>query len=197
MKRVPTQYAAALALMAVPNMAYAQAAKPCLTSAEARNLIMFALPEVLSSVMDRCKATLPAGAFLVKSGPELVARYKASGASAWPSAKAAVFKIAGPEAKMLEALPDEAAKSLFAVGINSALASGIKPEQCSFVDRGVAALAPLPVENLADFTTMVLELGAAGKAGKGGNSPLNICPAEGRPAPINAPTGTSGAETSK
>ena len=98
---------------------------------------------------------------------------------------------------MLEALPDEAAKSLFAVGINSALSNGIKSEQCSFFDRGVEALAPLPVENLADFTTMVLELGAAGKAGKGGNSPLNICPAEGRPAPVNSPTASTGAATSK
>ena len=193
MKRFSTQAAATLALLAVPNMAFAQAARPCLTSVEARSLIMFALPEILSGVIDTCKAGLPATAFLIKSGPEMVARYKVSGAAAWPSAKAAAFKIAGPEAKMLEALPDEAAKSLFAVAINSWLSKGVKPEQCAYADRGIAALAPLPIENIADFTTMVLELGAAQR----GSLQFSNCPAEGQPAPINRPTASTGAAPAK
>lgn len=183
---------AALACLSLPTPLLAQAAAPCLTPAEAKGLIQAALPEAVNGAITKCKTSLPASAFLVRSGPELVARYKDSAKAGWPSAKAAFLKLAGENAQMLAALPDETAMSLISVGINAALADNIKPEQCAYIDRGIGALAPLPLENVADLTTMILELGSA-NAGKPGKSPLKICPApEGKPAPTNSPSYTTG-----
>lgn len=184
MMRKSPQIATLLALAAVPQMAMAQAT-PCLTQAEAKSLAQFALPDILTSVISTCKATLPASAFLVRSGPDLVTRYRTEGASSWPGAKAAIIKLAGEQGAMLKALPDEAVKPLIGAGISGSLGNAIKPKSCDAVDRGLAALAPLPLSNMADLTTMLIELGGD----KAGKSPLKICPADlGRPAPINTPT---------
>ena len=193
MTKISARIAALLALSATPQMALAQAT-PCLTQAEAKSLVQFALPDILTTVMGTCKTSLAPSAFLVRSGPDLIARYRTEGASSWPGAKAAIFKLAGEQGAMLKALPDDAIKPLVGAGISGALGNSIKPKSCDAVDRGLAALAPLPLANIADLTTMLMELGA----GKNDKSPLKLCPAEqGRPAPVATPTVTSAASPAK
>lgn len=179
MNRIRT-FALALAAIATPGFAIAQDAKPCLTASEAESLIAFALPDVLQSVTDKCRPQLSAGSFLANSGSDMVSRFRENAETSWPRAKTAIIKISGADAKMLDALPDEATRALFGAGIASAVGQDIKPEACDGIDRAVAALAPLPSANIASLVTIFLEMGSKAKAGSGGSAPFSVCPAPGR-----------------
>jgi hypothetical protein len=165
----------AAVLVALPNSVLATEAKPCLTSNEARSLIQVALPDVINTVVDKCKSALPTGAFLTRSGKDMATRYRSTTTGAWPNARLAFLKLAGPSGEMLKALPDDAAKGLISAGITAAMGDGIKADQCVFIDRAVAALAPLPPENLADLTIVFLEVGNTKRDLS--RSPLTLCPA--------------------
>jgi hypothetical protein len=165
-------------LSALPMTAIA-AETPCLTATEARGLIQVALPDVITAVESRCKTTLPSGSFLARSGAEMATRYRTSAGTNWPVAKLAFLKLVGPSGEVFKSMPDDASKALISAGIAAEMGKGIKPEQCSYIDRAMAALAPLPPENMADLTIVILELGNANGAKT--KSPLTLCPA---PQPI-------------
>jgi hypothetical protein len=192
MKHNAKQLISAALVLAIPGPALAASAKPCLTSAEARSVIQAALPDVITAVADKCRQALPSGAFLTKSSTAMSTRYRVSSGASWPMARAAFLKLAGSSGDMLKSLPDEAAKGLITAGITAAMEDKIKPDQCPNIDRAMAALAPLPPENLADLTLALLDLSIA--KGETAKSPLSICPA---PLPIagtaivNKPTASS------
>jgi hypothetical protein len=170
---------AALAALALPTQSIAQKASECLSPAEAQSLLVVALPDIVSAVTDKCKAVVGPKAYLARSGADLVARYRASGSESWPAARKAISKMVGAEAKLLEALPDEAMRGFFSAGVTTAVAGDIKPETCGDIDRGISALAPLPPENIASLIGLILEMDSRRKSKDGAKAkgPLNICPA--------------------
>jgi len=173
------KFAAVAALLATPAMAQAQNSAGCLSQAEANALFVFALPEMLNSVDEKCAPHLPRSAFLVAQGPQLVARQRAATAANWPTAKAAFIKMAtaedtkGDTAKIMTKIPDETLRTLVVTGLGVAVTSDIKPADCPKASRLVEALAPLPVANLA--TIVVETMGLAG--GKDKKPPIAVCEA--------------------
>jgi hypothetical protein len=162
--------------VAAPTAAQAQTTT-CLTEPEATALFEYALPELLNSVAKTCGPALPKSAFLTSQAAELVARYRASGGTSWPLAKAAFLKSAGDDeegAKVLAALPDDAMKSLLGAGLAAAITGDIKPADCERADKLIAALAPLPAANLSTILVQLISL-TGGEAGK--DNDFQICKA--------------------
>ena len=79
-------------LLALPQVAAAQS-PTCLTAREFTALSTYALPSVISGTSRACATTLPATAFLRRSGGDLAQRYAATRAPVWPEAKAAFLKM--------------------------------------------------------------------------------------------------------
>jgi len=160
--------AAALFAAAIPSMAQAQAEAACLSRAEANALFTYALPDLIDGIRNKCSASLPAAAFLPSQGGTLVARYRSGGTTSWALARQGFTKMVGTkgdmESKMMAAMPDEALKGLLGTAFAVAVTDDIKLQDCSQIDRFVAALSPLPASNVAEIITGLMVLGGADKS---------------------------------
>jgi hypothetical protein len=166
------------------------AAQDCLTPNEARAIVKVAMPDVIKGVADKCRASLDGSSFFLQSGNDMINRYRAATDGAWPVAKASLGKLAKDQAALLESLPDEALKPLIGTVVAGEIGKGIKPEQCASIDRAIAALAPLPADNMADLLVSIVELAGGAKAGSSTN--FSICKAsEARRAPVARPVGST------
>ncbi len=159
------------ALCACPAIAAPKEA-PCLTRSEARALMDFALPEVLSGVTDKCVARLPATSFLATHGKQLAETYRKAAEPNWPAAKAVFMKIGGghDDAKIFAAAPDDALKAMMAAGLGVGLASKVDANQCSEINDLTEALAPLPPSNLSSIIVNIVILADKDESGE-----LKIC----------------------
>lgn len=156
-------------------------AQDCLTEHEVTSLVTFALPTVMNSAITTCQPQLSSNGYFATQGRSLVARYAVGKAAAWPTAKAALFKLGGSKGDaqtrdLLAKMPDEALQP-FAEGlVGQMVGSGIKPDQCVAIERGARLLAPLPPENTAELITFILSVADKPKPGK--TPKLSICPAQ-------------------
>lgn len=169
---------AALVLALTPVAAQA-AAPPCLTPSEFTALSSYALPSIITGTTERCAATLPADAWLRRNGSQLATRYAAGKPAAWPSAKAAFFKIGGASANadatnLLKTLPDSSLQPMVDALISGMVGQQLPPDRCGAINRLVQLLAPLPPENTAELIALAAGLGArSGRAKLGG---FSLCP---------------------
>ena len=170
---------AAIALILTPFAAQA-AEPPCLTSSEFTALSSYALPSIITGTTERCATTLPSDAWLRRNGSQLAARYAVGKPAAWPSAKAAFFKIGGATANadatnLLKSLPDSSLQPMVDALISGMIGQQLPPDRCGPINRLVQLLAPLPPENTAELIALAAGLGAKSRRAKVGN--FSICPA--------------------
>lgn len=172
---------AALAAVAVamPAQAAAAEAAQCLSPVELRALATFAMPSVLTGVIDHCTPEVGAAGFMSTQGRSLIASYAAHKDSAWPTARQAFFRLAGSKSgssetsDMLAKMPDAALQPFVEGMIGGMVGSKLKPGQCAIADKMMRLLAPLPPENTSELLGTIFELaGADKKSGPGG---LAIC----------------------
>lgn len=171
-------FAAAVALVALPAQAGAQAAAkatPCLTEPEVRALATFAMPSALDGLIRNCTTHVGDAGFMTRNGAALVAGYAANKNAAWPMARKAFFRLGGDKDKesveMIAKLPDEALQPFVEGMIGGMVGAKLKPEQCRVADKMMRLLAPLPPENMVELLGTVVELATAGKkAAPGGFS---------------------------
>ncbi len=183
MNRLFTLPMAIAAMCALPGQAVAQQAAPCLTLTEARSMVQVILPDIVSGLADKCKATTGASSFLSRSGGQMADRLRPAANTAWPAGKAVFIKLAGPQGAVLSQVPDETARTLFSAGIGAGISGSIKPETCPLVDRALSALSPLPPENMTELITLLLEAGMASNRSGGRGAPFSLCPASGGATP--------------
>lgn len=166
-----------LALALVPAAARA-AEPPCLTPREFTSLAGYALPSVINGTAQRCAATLPADAFLRRSGGDLAARYAQGKAANWPEAKEAFLKLGGaggPEAgKAMRSLPDQTLQLMADGLVEGMIGQNLPTERCIAVDRVVRLLSPLPPSNTAEL--IALAAGLAARSGKARVGAFSLCP---------------------
>jgi hypothetical protein len=108
--RIAATLVAGAALVLQSQAALAQ---NCLTEREVTGLVTFALPTVMNSAITTCQPQLSPNGYFATQGRSLVARYAAGKAAAWPTAKAALFKLGGDKGDaqtrdLLAKMPDEA-----------------------------------------------------------------------------------------
>ena len=176
-------FASTLALcataFAMPAQAAAAEAAQCLAPAEVRALATFAMPSVLTGLIDHCAPEVGATGFMSTQGRNLIASYAAHKDSAWPTARKAFFRLAGAKSDssqatdMMAKMPDAALQPFVEGMIGGMIGSKLKPGQCVIADKMMRLLAPLPPENTSELLGTILELaGADKKSGPGG---LAIC----------------------
>lgn len=155
----------------------AAAPATCLTETEVHGLILYAMPDIAEQLGTSCAAAgLPASAYLVRSGADLLARYKAAAPTA-SVARVALAKMAGAPIDKFNALDDQGLHAIVGAGIASSMAKGIKPGDCRIVSDVLEQLAPLPPENIASLLGVVLRE-AGRKPDKHDAGPFRICGTE-------------------
>lgn len=170
MKRAMRAAVTALALMATTGEAMAAAKDlPCLTKREASAIFLSIMPAAVEQVTGACARTLPADAYLVRSGAALIARYEGPAKAARPEAITAFKKALGGD------LPIEADEfDLFAKSMMTDLAvDKISARDCVTVSETAELIDPLPPANLAALFVKVYKLGIEDK--KGEEPPFLIC----------------------
>lgn len=143
MRTVPSSLIAGLALVSTVS-AQAATPAPCIRAAEMHGLIAYFLPDVVGKVLATCSDHLPPGSYLRAGLPHLVEPLNAGKNAAWPTAKAAFFKLGEPEdVKTVDAVPDDALRPLIEAAVVSALPIELTPVSCADVNDVAEALAPL------------------------------------------------------
>ena len=138
------------ALLAVPATARAQ---ECIPPQQIGDTAVVAAPFLIDSVVSACKAHLPAGSFINSGAAAFSERLKTEGAPRVDSAIEILRMAAGKDVPQIE---DQKALLTVLGGLaQGMIAKEIKPESCPALDGVVAALAPLPTDNIALLGTSV------------------------------------------
>jgi hypothetical protein len=164
-----------LSILGLTHNASAQAVQveQCLSVAQAEALVTYLLPTAVQASRSKCAATLPATAALMNKNSEQLAKYQAASESAWPQAKSAVSVLAGEKlpAEMDDALLRPIADAMF----TQLITDGIKPKDCSLIDKIYGDLEPMPSSNLASLAITIVQ--ASTKEGKKQDIPICKAPA--------------------
>ena len=166
------------AVVALPAQAAAAEAQ-CLAPAEVRALATFAMPSVLTGLIDHCAPEVGASGYMSTQGSNLVASYAAHKEAAWPVARKAFFRLAATKGgadeatDMIAKMPDAALQPFVEGMIGGMIGSKLKPGQCAIADKMMRLLAPLPPENTSELLGTILELAEGDK--KSGPGGLAIC----------------------
>jgi hypothetical protein len=162
---------AALAALAFPVTAQSAEMTPEATQAAVR----YSLPHLLSGVRATCASRLSAKGYLATNGDALIARFSQGADAAWPQARVALMQMGAKDksgmADMLKQMPDSGLKPFVDATISTMVATKLKPENCTDVERGLQLLAPLPAENIAGLVGFIFEMAQRdrkSKAAKGG-----------------------------
>jgi len=154
---------AALALAGAGTQAAAAPPPPCITPAQVTDVTLFALPAVLDGVASKCRASLPASAYLLTGGQALSKRLAPDAARHWQGAMA-VLRTFGDK-KMPEGLSAETMTGLLRDMIAAEALKKVTPADCTKINDIAEALAPLPPENLGRLIALMIEMGSDGKKG--------------------------------
>jgi hypothetical protein len=168
--------------------------RPCVPEADARQIMLTALPDVVTGLADRCRPHLTEDAFLLSFAPAFAERAQPAADLAWPKARPALVKLAGSQGKIFDAMPDAAVRPLFSTMVATGLGDQIKDEQCALLDRLMEAIAPLPAQNFAEIgITLALLAQSSTKPQEQKPGALRMCPPDKSiPVPVNRPTITYG-----
>lgn len=173
MKTVRSLVSALLAA-ALPVGASAQTAAPrCLTTSEAEVVFLAIGPAALKAAAGVCAGALPPRAFLLQPDAAFTARLADASQAAWPRAREAIAKIAGPELAPL--LQSNALQPLVGVAVGALVVSDLKPADCVKVDRLLGLLAPLPPRNVAALGVTILQYAQDDAVRRGKRAQVPLC----------------------
>jgi hypothetical protein len=148
-----------VALLAAPTT---ETAPRCITKRQVADATIVLTPIVLEAVTKVCRPALPPQSFLATQGETLVARLKSESAGREASAAQLFTAAMGDE---LPPIDDKVALVKVVGGMAVANAvKDLKPESCGAISRMIAAVSPLPAENMGMFAASALELAAAQSA---------------------------------
>ena len=160
MTRLLALPAIALAAM-LPLPAQAQE-KDDIDPAQMEAAVRYALPHLLGGLRTTCAGELSADGYLARRGDALMAKFSAGADAYWPQAKSVLLSIGpnDPELSpdMFAMLPDEALKPFIDGIVSVMVASEVKPEQCTDIERGLELVDPLPAANLAGLVRFLIEM---------------------------------------
>ncbi|MEH6700462.1 hypothetical protein [Parasphingorhabdus sp.] len=166
---------AGLALSGLAQSVSAQTAPPpkCLSIAQAEALVTYLLPSAVQASRDKCSASLPATAPLLKENSEQLAKYRAAAEGAWPQAKSAVTVMAGE--KLPAGIDDTLLRPITDAMFTSLISEEIKPKDCNLIAKIYHDLEPMPSSNLASLAISIVQ--AASKDDKKQDIPICKAPA--------------------
>ena len=146
----------ALAALAGLSANAARAATPCVTTPEATSIALVAMPEAIRQVGQICASQLPSNSLLRQPGSGFLARYQTEADRAWPAARAALSRVAGPDIAPL--LQSDFTRPMLVSLLAPALTDFIQPKDCADLERIVTLAQPLPPQNAAGLIVATLKL---------------------------------------
>ncbi|MBV9931382.1 MAG: hypothetical protein JO013_10615 [Alphaproteobacteria bacterium] len=166
---------AGLAVLAAQG---AQAAEPpkCLTRAQINDATLFLLPSVLDAVAAKCRASLPANAYLLNGGQALSRRLAATGEGHWQGAVSILTQLAGDKKLPTSSLSPETARALVRDVLANEVLKKLRTTDCGRINEGLDILAPLPPENIGRMVALFIDIGGEADRAKGKSGPPPICP---------------------
>ena len=147
--------------------------RPCLDRADVNEVTLFLLPLALDGLAEKCRAALPANAYLLTGGRALSTRVAAASSTHWQGARAAFEKISGE--KVLKSVSEATMTQLFRELAKGELIDKLKPADCSDVNEAAELLAPLPPENLGGLVRLLMRAANANPE-PGKKDDIRICP---------------------
>ena len=177
MTRKAFRLAATLALLSTSQLQAATPApaRPCMTPAELHGMVAYMLPSAMSTLIDRCRPALPAGASLLVHGGQLVTEFEAGRAAAFPLARRAFAKFSDIGDKNTTAImltmPEVTLRPIVDETLSNKFVGSIAVKDCADIDRIFSTLEPLPAGNIIDLITQVVVIGARG------DKKMTVCPA--------------------
>ena len=128
--------------------------RPCLDRTDVNEVTLFLLPLALDGLAEKCRAALPANAYLLNGGHALSSRVAAASSAHWQGARAAFEKIAGE--KVPKGVSEATVTQLFREVAKGELIDKLKPADCGDVNEAAELLAPLPPENLGGLVRLLI-----------------------------------------
>lgn len=168
--KITTSIAAFAALVGLTANA-AGAQTPCVTTPEATSIALVAMPEVLRQLGQMCAARVPAASLLRQTNGPFLARYQVEADRAWPAARTALGRVAGPDVAAL--LQSDFTRPMLVSLLAPALVQVVQPKDCSEIDRIVMLAQPLPPRNAAGLIVATLKL-TRDKQAQFGNATIDI-----------------------
>ena len=154
-----------------PVLATKPIARPCLTNTEMDGLVAYFLPNVLTAVSSGCSAHLSPTSYLRNGIGSLMDGLAQGREAAWPSARAAFFKLSdGNDMKSMVSLSDKALRPLVDEVLAQKMTIPVNASMCAETNDIVEALAPLNAAQSSRLIAAVLS--AAGRNG----SKMRSCP---------------------
>ena len=148
-------------------------APPCLDRTDVNEVTMFLLPIALDGLADKCRAALPANAYLLNGGRALSSRLATASGTHWQGAKAAFEKISGE--KVPKGITQPTMTQLFREMAKGEFIDKLKPADCADVNETAELLAPLPPENIGGLLRLLIRV-AASHPEPGKHDDIRICP---------------------
>lgn len=125
----------------------------------------YALPHLFEGFRATCADTLSARGYVATQGDRLQTKFAQGADAYWPDAKAALIQMASQrsggrasEFDVFADLPDENLKPFVDGIVFTLVASELEPAMCGDIERGLALLDPMPVENIAGLVGFVVEI---------------------------------------
>ena len=175
MTRTFFRTAAALALLSTGQLAQAATAKPCISQPELRGMVAYIMPSVMSSVIERCRASLPAGSAMLTRGTQVVTELQAGQSAAFPMARQAFAKFSDDGNKdgadLFQSMPEDTLKPIIESAITKELTASVTVKDCPDIDRVFGTLQPLPASNFVDLITQVMTIATRD------NKQMSVCAA--------------------
>ena len=168
---------AGLALLAAQGAEAAQPPQPakCISRAQINDATLFLLPSALDALAVKCRATLPANAYLFTGGQALSKRLAAAGGDHWQGAMSIVTQLAGDK-KLPTGLSPDTARALIRDVLTNEVLNKLKATDCGRINEGLDILAPLPPENIGRMIALAIDIGGESDRAKGKSGPPPICP---------------------
>lgn len=151
-------------------------AQACLAPEDVSDAGIHAVPALVEGIATSCAPHLAAQGYLATRGAEFAAPYVALQDSRWPGtlrvflAMSAGGKGGSEASEMMAELPQDALRPLVDAMVAQEIGKGLKPADCTKIERAMELLAPLPPENFGGLVSFLLDV-------TGVKNPL-ICPEE-------------------
>ena len=149
--------AAATALVALVGASVGQAARPaCVEPHDMRTLIRVALPDAIESITQRCRATLPADAFLSNEGAGLAQRYRAQAPVDPARVRAAVEAATGQDLSSFGS--DDTVYALARQFIDEQVANRVPTRECHDIDGMIQMASNLHANAMSEAILLALQV---------------------------------------
>lgn len=155
-------------LLAAPSWAQSP---DCLTEAEARSVVAYALPAAIDAAAARCRPVLPAAAWLNRGAASLSQRYRREGGGNAAAALPVFERLSGQ--RIPDFLDPDTASTVVESLIVERTGAALATHDCAAVSRIAEQISPLPVGNVAALLVALVQLdrGTTSRTG------IRICPA--------------------